>query len=205
MSIQELPITSAERPSLPIPVHRFSVDEYHRLAESGFFAPDARVELLDGWIVDMTPIGTSHRFTVQQIYRIILNQLPAGWDAFMQQPITLSTSEPESDVSVIRGSNADYKQRHPGPADVGLIIEVADSSVTIDQEKIRIYAEAGIPRYWIIDLVKRAVECHSLPVPRRGKQAATYDQREFIDAGGSLALILDGREVATIKVADVLP
>lgn len=205
MSIQEIVAANLVSASLAIPVHRFSVGEYHRLAESGFFAPDARVELLDGWIVDMTPIGIGHRFSVQEVYKIVLKALPAGWDAFMQQPVTLATSEPQPDIAIVRGANSDYQDRHPGAADVGLIIEVADSSLAVDHSKQSIYAAEGIPRSWIVDLVHRQVECHSAPTTERAGKPAAYDRSEIIGAAGLLPLILDENQVGTINVADILP
>jgi Uma2 family endonuclease len=206
MSIQELSSISTNTPAVAFPMHRFSVEEYHRLGEKGFFPPGTRVELLDGWIVDMTPIGIPHRFAVEKTDDILSRILPSGWWPTTQQPIRLPSSEPQPDICVLRGTVDDYRYRHAGPADIGLIIEVADSSLLVDRnQKVPIYAAAGIPACWIINLVDREAECYSLPGTTPEKHPATYRRREIVDARGALVLILDDREVAKIQVADLLP
>jgi Uma2 family endonuclease len=187
-------------------VHRFTVEEYHRLAEAGCFVNSKRVELLDGWIVDMNPIGPPHSFVVYQADDVLSSLAPTGWAVFSQRPITLATSEPEPDVVVARGTPADYKRRHPGPADIGLVVEVADSSLAVDRtQKIPIYAAAMIPCYWIINLIDRQVEVHSQPQLSHSGELPTYGQRRVIDESGSLALTLDGREVGSLRVVELFP
>jgi Uma2 family endonuclease len=208
MSIQDPPDKVASPITLwaAAPFHRFSVEEFHRMAEAGAFKPDSRVELLDGWLFDMNPIGISHRLVVQRAFRVLSQVLPAGWDLLMQQPIVLPTSEPQPDLTVIRGNSDDYKDRHPGPGDVGLIIEVADSSLAVDRrEKFSIYAAAGISHYWIINLVDREVEICAAPMPQQGAEPASYRQRAVVETDGSLPLILDGRQVCTTEVAELFP
>lgn len=208
MSIQLPPDKEMSSFALPsaAPLHRFSVEEYHRMAEAGAFRPDARVELLDGWIVDMNRISVSHRYVVQQAFEALSRILPRGWIIFTQQPIVLSTSEPQPDLMLVRGSNADYKDRHPGPDDVGLIVEVADSSLAIDRgEKRSIYAAAGIPHYWIVNLLDREVESCAGPIPQKGAEPACYEKNEVLETAGSLPLILDGRQVSTIAVGELFP
>jgi Uma2 family endonuclease len=106
---------------------------------------------------------------------------------------------------VVRGVNSDYQDRHPGSADVGLIIEVADSSLPVEHNKQSTYAAAGIPCYWIVDLVHRQLECHWVPTATQGEEPAAYDRHEIIGAAESLRLVLDGNQVGTINVADILP
>lgn len=208
MSIQSPPDKQMSSFALPsaAPLHRFSVEEYHRMAEAGAFKADARVELLDGWLIDMTPIGISHCYVVQRTFEALSRILPPGWIIFMQRPIVLSASEPQPDLIVARGNNDDYKDRHPGPDDIGLIVEVADSSLAVDRrEKRSIYAAAGIPHYWIVNLVDREVESCAGPIPQKGAEPVRYQKHEVIETSGSLSLILDGRQVSTIAVAEFFP
>src|SRR5687768_2821024 len=142
-------------------LYRFTVDQYHRLGELGILEDDARVELLEGMIVKMSPIGPPHAYTTQIAHDLIAAQLPSGWTVRMQSPITLERSEPEPDLAIVRGSHADYKRRHPQLAQVGLLIETSDSSLALDRtEKGPIYADAQVPCYWIINLLDRQVEVY---------------------------------------------
>jgi Uma2 family endonuclease len=206
MSIQELHslgISTVASP--PLTPHRFAVEQYHRMIESGVFSDGDRVELLEGLILEMTPIGIPHRYTVQELMKRIMRLLPETWDIFVGQPITLATSEPQPDLTVVRGKNSDYPDRNPGPGDIGLIIEVADSSLQVDRgTKSRIYAATGIPEFWIVDVANRQVEIHRDPRPSEAVGAA-YQSCEIILATGKLPLVLDGRSCGEISVAAILP
>ncbi len=136
----------------PFPVRRFTVDEYHRMIQVGLLTEDDRVELLEGWIVPKMPRNPPHDATVEIADETLRPHLPPGWSLRVQSAITLPDSEPEPDVAVVRGGARDYLSRHPGPADVGLLIEVSESSLNRDRdEKGRLFAQAGIPHYWIIN------------------------------------------------------
>ena len=135
------PITYGRDPAL----YRFSVAQYQRMIEFGILTPEDRVELLENWLVLKTPSNPLHDSTLQPMLRPLLRVLPSGRDLRIQAGVTLTDSQPEPDFAIVRGSAADYENRHPGPADVGLVIEVADSSLLRDQrDKTRIYARAGI-------------------------------------------------------------
>jgi Uma2 family endonuclease len=181
-------------------VRRFSVDEYHRMIENGILTENDRVELLDGWILEMSPIGPPHGVCVDLLLQLLQSKLPAGWFLRLQSSVTLSQSEPEPDVSVIRGNPRDFVKRHPMPADVGLLIEVADSTIRYDQrQKLPVYAAAGIPEYWIVNLIDRTLEVHRDPA------GADYRHNEVIAADGQVEFSLDGQAVARLAVADFLP
>jgi Uma2 family endonuclease len=123
--------------------HRFSVNDYYRMAETGLLRPDARVELLDGQIVDMSPIRPFHGGVVNYLTEFFVTTAKGRSDDY---------SEPEPDVMLLRRSPDYYRDRHPGPADVYLLVEVADSSLERDQgEKLPAYARAGWLKYglWI--------------------------------------------------------
>jgi Uma2 family endonuclease len=144
---------------------RFTVDEYYRMAEVGILSRRDRVELIDGEIVVMSPIGSRHAACVSSANRALINA--AGDDAIVQPqgPVRLDLYyEPEPDLALLRARGDFYASRHPGPGDVLLIIEVADSSLEYDRDvKGPAYAAAGIPEYWLADLNANVVWRHSLP------------------------------------------
>jgi Uma2 family endonuclease len=139
----------------------FTVDEYHRMAQAGILGEDERVELIEGRIVEMNPIGPGHLWSVNRLTRMFARL--DGVLVSVQNPIRLDQgSEPEPDLAVVR---ADAAQDHtPGPADVLLVIEVADSSLGYDRQvKASLYARAGVPELWIADLGGERVEAHRDP------------------------------------------
>lgn len=202
--------TTTPEPPAALPVagglYRFSVDQYHRMIESGILTEDERVELLEGVIVDMTPIGPLHRYTTRRSAGNLSKAIPSGWDVWMQDPVTLEQSEPIPDIFVVRGSNDDYRHRHPGPADIGLLVETSDSSLGKDRGvKVPIYAAAKVQQYWIINLVQEQVEVHSDPHFHEKSGLAEYRLRQVYRRGDTIALALDGKVVGQIAVSDLLP
>ena len=208
MSIVEVHTVPAEVALAPVfaPVvrpglHRFSVDEYHNLPQPS--ASNERIELLDGWIIDMSPIGPSHVFIVETLRDILTAIVVSSWHPRAQQPITLATSEPQPDIAVVKGKRSDYRERHPGGADVGLVIEVVSTSLDVDQQvKAPIYAAAGIPEYWIIDIAHRRAEVHRLPSGKVEDGLPGYRERVTVEADGILSVVLEGRELGQIRLAD---
>jgi len=145
--------------------HRFSVKDYYRMAETGVLCPDARVELLEGRIIDMSPIGSSHAGTVKRLIRIFSKTGDDRWTISVQDPLHLDDhSEPEPDVMLLKPSADDYVSRHPEPDKVFLLIEVSDVSLDYDrEEKLPVYGRAGIPEVWIVNLNEAAVEVYREP------------------------------------------
>lgn len=185
-------------------LRRFSVDEYHLMIQAGVLDESDTVELLNGYVVLKMPRNPPHDGTIDLVREALNAVLPAGWVPRSQQAITLADSEPEPDFVLARGNKRTYLTRHPGPADVGLVIEVADSSLDRDRlEKGPIYAEASIPIYWIINLVANQLEVYT--APDASSPTPGYTQRQDLAPGASVALTLDGRAVATLAVADLLP
>jgi Uma2 family endonuclease len=128
-------------------------------------------------------------------------QRPARGD---QEPITLALSEPEPDVSVLRGDARQYLDRHPGPADIALLVEVADASWQRDRTlKKSLYAQAGIAVYWLVNLAERRVEVFSQPSGPLAEPDCAQ-QRQYL-SGDEIPLLLGGREVARLAVQDLLP
>jgi Uma2 family endonuclease len=195
-----VPIAGTGRPT----ARRFSVDEYHRMVLSGVLTENDRVQLVNGWIIEMPPIGPEHSTSTSLAEAALRAHLPPGWILRIQDPITLPTGEPEPDLVVARGVIRDYSQRHPGPLDIGLVVEVADATLHFDRtEKAAEYAAAGIVEYWIINVVDRQAEVHRLP--QTAQTGAEYRSREVFDEAAILDFMLDGRQLVKIRVADLLP
>jgi Uma2 family endonuclease len=185
-------------------LRRFSVAEYERLIDIGILTDEDKVELLDGYVVLKMPRNPPHDSRIQKLNRLILALLPSGWDVRIQLAVTLATSVPEPDVAIVRGDGEDYASRHPSATDVRLVVEVAESSLDHDRgEKGPIYADAGLPTYWIVNLIDRQVEVYTGPTG--SGQSAAYARRQDYRSGDSIPLALDGRIVGQLAVSDILP
>ncbi|MGM0558710.1 MAG: Uma2 family endonuclease [Myxococcota bacterium] len=144
---------------------RFTVEEYYLLAEAGILSRDDRVELVDGEIIEMAPIGSQHAAHVSKLNMLFAQNLSRNALVQIQNPVRLSRfSEPEPDVALLRPRDDYYASAHPGPDDVFLVVEVADTSLEYDRStKVPLYAEHGIPSVWLLDLQDQAVECYEHP------------------------------------------
>ena len=181
---------------------RFTVAEYERLIQTGHLTEDDDLELLDGYLVHKMPRNPLHDGTLEQVEQRIARALPAGWDRRGQKTLKLTASQPEPDFAVVRPDPQGYKRRHPGAADTGLVVEVADSSLDTDrQDKCPVYAADGIPAYWIVNLPDGWVEVYTDPDPA----ARLYRTRTDYRPGQDVPLVLDGVTVAGIPAADLLP
>lgn len=199
MAIAATPLTYGHDASLA----RFSVASYQRMIASGALTSQDKVELLENYVVLKTPHNPPHDSTIQRMLRPLLRSLPDGWDLRVQSAITLSDSEPEPDFAIVRGSSADYENHHPFAADVGLLIEVADTSLARDRhDKSRIYANAEIPAYWVVNLLDRQIEAYSQP--SAAGTAAEYAALQVYPLGEKVPLVLDGGTVALVPVAELL-
>lgn len=151
-------VTSEPRP--------FSVGEYYRLAEIGVLSPTERVELIEGTIYTMSPIGSGHRGNLDFLADELRDRLKKRTIVSTQQPIHLDDhSEPEPDISVVRYRKDYYRKNHPRPEDVFFIVEIMDTSAAYDRGlKLAAYAKAGIPEVWLADLRGEFFEVHRMPV-----------------------------------------
>src|ERR1700733_15721339 len=145
--------------------HRFSVKDYYRMAETGVLRPDARIELLDGEIIDMSPIGPFHGGVVRRLTRLFTLLSKDRWLLSPQNPLRLNDhSEPEPDVMLLRPAPDDYTNSHPKPEDVFLLVEVSDSSLAIDVEKkLPLYGRAGVAEGWVANLEETLLEVYREP------------------------------------------
>ena len=139
--------------------HRLTVDEYHRMGQAGVFAPDARVELIEGEVIDMAPIGTRHASAVKRLNALLSTAAQGRAIVAVQDPLRLSdANEPEPDLMLLRPRADFYAQAHPGPADVLLLIEVSDSTAAYDLGiKVDLYAKHRVAEVWIVDLDNNVV------------------------------------------------
>ena len=185
-------------------IAKFSVARYQRMIETGILTADDKVELLENYVVLKMPRNPPHDSTIQRMLETLFPCRPPKWSWRVQSAITLTDSQPEPDFALVRGSSMDYQRRHPGPPDIGLVIEVADSSLLRDQRnKTRIYARAGIPYYWIVNLVDRRIEVYTQPDAAAATPA--YGSFQTYQPGDVVPLVLDGITVGSVAAADLLP
>jgi Uma2 family endonuclease len=185
-------------------VYRFTVAQYQRMVELGILGPDDKVELLEGYVVYKMARNAPHDGTVQRVQRTFYRYLPPNWDLRTQSAISLPDSVPEPDFAVVRGDHNTYMRRHPVPADVGLVVEVANTSLDRDvEEKTVIYARSGIVAYWVIDVANGAV--HVFTNPSGPTTAPEYANHAVIRPPAAVPLMLDGVAVGPISAAELLP
>jgi Uma2 family endonuclease len=195
------PLFSPPPPAIPDEaIFRLEVTQYHAMVQAGILTEDDPVELLEGWLVAKMPKNPAHRIATHQVLQVLVRVLPENWYADSQEPITTEDSEPEPDVMVVRGHTRDYADRHPGPTDVALVVEVADTTLRRDRTlKQRLYARAGIPEYWIVNLVDRCVEVYTNPA------AAGYQHQQSCGPDEAVPVVLDGHEAGRVPVPSLLP
>lgn len=186
----------------PLPVRRFTVDEYHKMAEIGVLTENDRVELIRGWVVAKMTLNPPHNYAVTALMQQFA-ALGVRGVVRIQQPLTTADSEPEPDVVLATGTNADYKTRNPAPPDAAVVIEVADSSLSQDQTtKLELYAGAKVAVYWIVNLVDRRVEVYTQP---RGGKSPAYKTRTDYGPDAAVPVVIAGKRVGTIAVKELLP
>ena len=180
-----------------------SVRQYQRMIESGILSSELPVELLENRLVMKMPKSPEHDGTIDLVGAALRAVLPGGWIVRTQQAITLTDSQPEPDFALARGSVRSYLARHPEVGDLGLVIEVAGSSLLRDQrDKARIYARAGIEAYWIVNLEERRLEVYTQP--SGAVNQPSYGEIAHYTAGQSVPLLLDGVTLS-LAVDDCLP
>lgn len=169
---------------------RLDVEQYHRLCESGVIAE--RTELIDGIVVRKMGKSPLHTWTVEFLAEWFRAQLPAGHTVRVEQPLTLTTSEPEPDIAIVVGTRDHYRTSHPTTAK--LVVEVAVSSEEVDREKSHVYASAGIPEYWLLFPQKREALVFG------NLQSGRYQKAERVTVSSSL--FFEGRE---LRFSDLFP
>jgi Uma2 family endonuclease len=160
---------------------RFTVEEYHRMGEAGILGEGERVELIEGEVIEMNPIGSRHAACVKMLTKLLSGALGEDLLLDVQNPVRLSGGlEPQPDLMVVRAR--DYRDSLPGPEDVLLVIEVSDTTLGYDRNvKLPLYARAGIEEAWIVDLPNKAIERHNDP------SQTGYGRMQRVGLGKTLA------------------
>ena len=180
---------------------RFTPEHCHKLHLTGFLQEGEPIELLEGYLVEKPMRKPPHDSAIRRMTVQLPRHLPLGWWPQIQCAISLGTSEPEPDGAVLRGEVATWDARLPTATDFGIVIEVSDSSLDFDRrDKGRIYARAGIPVYWIVNVVDRQIEVYANPDPAANPPA--YTASAVYAMGQSVPLVLDGVTVAQVPVTD---
>ena len=188
-------------PWVPTSFYRLTLEQYETMIDAGILGKRDRVHLIDGFLVskltENDPHATADVLCGEELDRVI----PPGWHTRPGKPIRITglTSRPEPDRSVVRGAVRDYARRTPGPADLAMVVEVSDATLADDRKLAGLYGLAGIPFYWIVNLVDGQVEVYSRPGP------AGYEALEVLAPGHALSVVIDGAEVGQIAVDDILP
>lgn len=172
-------------------------EEYDRLVAAGAFQAEARVQLIQGEIVEMTPQSAAHATAVRRLQKILDTVFSQGYDVRAQLPLALGEqSEPEPDIAVVPGSLDDYRARHPSTA--ALVVEIADTTLNFDRSRKQgVYARAQIPEYWIVNLADGMLEVY------RDPRAATYRIALRLTPGQAIAPL--AAPAVPLKIGDLLP
>lgn len=162
----------------------FTREEYHRMGAVGILKPTDRVELIRGEIIRMSPIGRRHYAFLNNLNQLLVVRLAGRAIVAVQGPLILAAdTEPEPDLAIIRHRSVPYKEREAHAEDVLLIIEVAESSLGYDRStKLRLYAEAGIPEYWVVDCAAESIEVYRTP------HAGGYRELSLVTGGATVSL-----------------
>lgn len=176
-----------------LPRHRLTVEEYHRMGEAGVLAPDARVELIEGEVIDMAPIGSRHASVVNRLNDLLMRAVQGRAIVQVQGPVRLSDrSEPEPDVALLRPRADYYRDALPTPADMLLLIEVAESTQRYDRTvKAPLYARHGIPELWVIDLENALVHFYRRPEGDAYADISATDRPDSIPIGALAGISVD--------------
>ena len=184
----------------PVPLHRFTVEEYHRMIASGVLNENDRVELLEGWVVSKMAHNPPHDGMIDLLVGEIQKLLPEGWFARVQSAITTADSEPEPDIAIVKGPRSRYFKAHPQAHEIGLLVEVADTTLHNDRTfKAALYARAGIACYWVVNLPDSQIEVHTEPFAADVEPG--YANKQRYGKAESVPLSLDGREVGRIELS----
>jgi len=182
-------------------LYRITVHEYEKIIAAAALDDASRIELIDGYLVEKMGKNAAHGFTTWETVNALEHRLPPGWTWRQEQAVRIPEfDEPEPDVAIVRGANADYRHRIPVARDVALLVEVSDSTLSQDRGvKCSAYAKARIPVYWVVNLVDRQVEVFTNPGP------TGFASHQLFPAGQQVPVVIDGQQCGSISVDDILP
>jgi Uma2 family endonuclease len=180
---------------------RLTVDQYDHMVSVGILPETNRLELVEGRIVEKARQTPPQVFSSESCREALADLVPAGWHVRCQNPVRVPSrdSEPEPDISVVRGAIRVYETRHPGPEDVALVVEVVRWDVDKERRLDATYGGGSIPVYWIVNVADRQLEVYANPI------AGAYSAPTVLDETESVALVIDGQVVGRIAVAELLP
>ncbi len=182
--------------------YTFTVAQYQWLEREGVFGAD-RVELIDGYVVRKGPMNPPHAVSLERVGDEFRARLPAGYCLRTEKDICLTGAQPQPDVVIASGARDDYAHHHPGPGDLALIVEVADSTLEEDRTtKLRMYARSRIGVYWIVNIPDRQIEAYTQPVVGNNPR---YRRRLVFGETESVSFTLGPHTIGPIAVADLLP
>lgn len=183
--------------SVPLRRHYFAAAEYYRMADAGILKPDDRVELIEGEIIETSPIGKRHASCVDRVVNTVLGRLAGRAIVRVQNPVRLSEfSEPQPDVALLRPREDFYAAGHPGPDDVLLVVEVADTSAPYDRgAKVPLYARSGIPEVWLVDLTEDRIEIYANPSGGGYGDVRPAARGESVSSNAVAGLTSDAEEI----------
>jgi Uma2 family endonuclease len=152
---------------LVLPRRRLTVSEFHHMGQAGILTEDDRIELIEGALIEMVPIGSRHASVVDELNHRLTRVIPDIFRVRVQNPLRLSeTNEPQPDLALVRARPDRYSRDHPGPEDAVLVIEVGDTTTDYDRQvKVPLYARAGISEVWLVDLTAGHIEYYRRPAP----------------------------------------
>ncbi len=181
----------------PFTRYKFNVTQYQMMGAAGIFPVGERVELIEGEIITMSPIGSRHAACVDAFSEVLREKLQRTVNIRVQSPVWLGVdSEPQPDLAVLMRRDDFYRDAHPTPEDILLIIEVADTSIEYDREgKLPLYARAGVPEVWIMNLGEERLETYADPVGGVYKTTASYGRGEEVRSSVVASLKLNVSEV----------
>jgi Uma2 family endonuclease len=185
----------------PGSLYRLSIEQYEAMIASGVFTKRDRFHLINGFLVAKMSEDPPHSAVSDATRLLIESLLPKGWHIRPDKPLRIpsNSSVPEPDLVITRGNCWNYQERHPEPANVALVVEVASSSLTEDRGMADIYGKGGVSVYWIVNLVDRQVEVHT--DPGRGG----YGSRQILKPGQEIPVVVDEVERGRIVAADIMP
>jgi Uma2 family endonuclease len=187
----------------PEPIRRITVDEYHQMIQAEVLTADDRCELIEGWLFPKMPHNPPHDYVMGQFDEYFTHAVFGNdWKVRFQSALTLPDGEPEPDVAICIGPNRRYATRLPTAADARIVIEVSDSTLTRDRGiKLQSYARAGVPEYWIVNLVERQIEIYSQPDAAN----ARYGEPRIVMPEEEISVVLEGKTWLTLPARDLLP
>lgn len=195
--------TEQARIATGLPLARISVDQYHRMIETGILTEADRVELIEGYLVDKMTKNPPHCVALRLLNNVLTRNVPETHYVATQDPITLDNSEPEPDLTVVSGELKDHVARHPGPQEIALVVEVADSTLAKDRQMTLTYARNRLPVYWIVNLIDETVEVYTKPTGLA--QQAKYQQTQVYQRGDMIPCTVLGDTILEISVDSILP